>query len=276
MSHPLNKYIVQMGWGGFGDRTQALCYCMTLAKTRNRALVVNWEDVQFSQSFHDFFHIIDLPYAYTVPDAPTYPRIFRHLRNQGGDWWIYELKDYRIDTANEQVIVHSGRGFRSYNWKTLITHLRFTPQTAKEVLDILTKTENLLGDLPLVHLRGTDRAWKAEDVHALAENNGIAGILSDDKRAVDAYMSVHPQSVVINTGRDDGKPLHKTDPSRDRNIKMLADFCLLSKHGTDALNKESLFWRAAKKLGTSVDKWFIPAGKLEKWEDICFRSKYAT
>ena len=255
--HPLNKYIVHLGWAGFGDRLQALCHCILIAQKRNRILYTNWMDEHFQDSFWAYFNLTGIPYTKEFPAGDTYPKVFEHLRAPASSW-IYDLKDYTLDQSNATVLVFSSKGTRTFGWGTLTNHLTLTEQTQEEVMALVKGLENLIGDLPLIHLRGTDRKWEKEAVYALAEKHGKAAITSDDNRAIDAYKEV-ADVVIINSGREDNQPIHKYNPARSRHIKMLTDLYLLHKYGKACLNDQSVFWRASQNI--NVSKWFrsVPA-----------------
>ena len=274
--NPTTKYLISRGWFGFADRMNALCHCIRLARLRNRILNVYWSDRMIGESFQDLFNIINLPYTDVVPDLDTYPQIFRPLRNIPNELWIYELKDYELSEANASILVHSGRGKRTFNVTDLVTHLRFTEKTIEEVRNVLTKYTELgvTKDTKVVHLRGTDRPWKLEDVHTLAKQHGKVAIVSDDKLAVEAYLSKEPTSIVLTNGADNLKPLHKDDPSRAKTIKMLADFCLLHTHGVDTLNKESLFWKLSQRIDPLL--WMRLSPEPTTYNEFFMRSTHAT
>lgn len=260
--HPLKKYIVHLGWAGFGDRLQALCHCMLIAQKRNRILYTNWHDEHFNDSFWNYFHLVGIPYTFDYPEGETYPRVFEHLKAPASSW-IYDLKDYTLDQSNAQVLVYSSKGTRTFGWGVLTNHLVLTQQTQEEVMSVVYKLSPLIGNLPLIHLRGTDRKWNKEDVHALAKKYGEAAITSDDNRAIDAYKEV-ARAVIINSGREDNQPIHKYNPTRSRHIKMLADLYLLHKYGKACLNEQSVFWRASQNI--NVSKWFRSVQKPEQYD----------
>ncbi len=267
MNHPMVKYIVSLGWEGFGDRLQCLNYCMDLALTRNRILIVNWSDRWFG-GFDDYFQLVNIPYTDTCPPGKTHPSIFEHLRNVPADYWVYDLVDQSIDNSSAFIVVHPGVGVRTYNYTTLEKHLRFTPQTALEVAREMQRIREMSSGLPVVHLRGTDRPWTPEQIHKLAEKHGEVVLLSDDQRAVDAYLSVS-KAISLSVGREDGHPIHKVDPSRARVIRTLTDFCLIREYGVDTLNKESLFWNVAKVI--DVNEWFKEAPKHTEYDGFYIR-----
>lgn len=262
----LARYIVSLGWEGFGDRLQSLSYCINLALSRNRILIVNWSDRWFG-GFHNFFDLIDVPYLLKCPAGKTHPSIFEHMLNVPADDWTYDLADYRIDDSSVQITVHPGVGFRAFNYNLLSMHLRFTSDTAMEVADEM-KRIRALSDLPIVHLRGTDRPWDLKTVQELAAKHGRAALLGDDKKAAEAYLSC-AGGISLMAARDDGKPIHKFDNTRQRVIRMLADFCLLHDHGVGTLNDDSLFWQVSKKI--DVKRWFEPAPPAVKHRQFLIR-----
>lgn len=262
--HPLTRYIVSLGWEGFGDRLQCLSYCIALALSRNRVLVVNWSDRYFGGPFDDYFDLVGIPFASKQPPGETHPSIFKHLSNQPADDWVYDLDAYRIDDSQSFVTVHCGAGFRSYNTRLLELHLRFNDQTKLEIIDEMSRLRSI-SQLPIVHLRGTDRPWKHEDICNLAEKYGDVAILGDDQRAIDAYCA-QTNSVSLSAARSDNKPIHKSGSSRERNIRMLADFCLIHEYGVGCLNEASLFYRMAKDI--NVNEWFEPSGTASNYSEF--------
>lgn len=266
--HPLTKYIVSLGWEGFGDRLQCLSYCIDLALSRNRILVVNWSDRYFG-GFHEYFQLVGVPYAETCPKGKTHPSIFEHLLNVPADYWVFDLVEQRIDDSSAFITVHPGVGTRTFNYYTLQKHLRFTPRTALEVAEEMQRLRNI-STLPIVHLRGTDRPWTIEQIQKLADKHGEVALLSDDRFAVEAYLNIS-NGVSLAAARADGYPIHKTDTSRQRIIRMFADFCLLHEYGVGALNEDSLFWTIAKYI--DVKEWFDPAPELVKYEEFSIRPK---
>ena len=262
----LTRYLICFGWEGFGDRLQSLSYCINLARSRNRVLFVDWSDRMWSGGFHEFFDLVDLPYTTVRPEGPTDPSIFEHLRVPVDDW-IYDLKEYRIDDSSHRISVYPGVGFRAYNYYLLSLHLRFNKQTAEEVqreMQRLVPTE-----MKLVHLRGTDRAWKAEDIHKFAKQHGNVGLISDDQKAVDEYLKVSP-AVSLCAAETDSTPLHKGKVTREKIIRMLTDFCLLSRFGAGALNDQSLFYHVAKMV--DVKRWLETAGDEKNHGEFCIRN----
>jgi hypothetical protein len=105
-------------------------------------------------------------------------------------------------------------------------------------------------DLPLVHLRGTDREFKEYHWEALREKAPVAAVISDDATLVERWMNESPDSKLLS------KPVkgytHKMLTSKHKsNIALLTDFIALAQAPEAyALNQESLFFKMARITNT--------------------------
>jgi hypothetical protein len=105
-------------------------------------------------------------------------------------------------------------------------------------------------DLPLVHLRGTDRKHTEEQWEALREKAPVAMVISDDATLVERWMKDSPDSKLLS------KPVkgytHKMLTSKHKsNIALLTDFIALAQAPEAyALNQESLFFKMARITNT--------------------------
>lgn len=265
----LTRYIVSLGWEGFGDRLQCLSHCIWLANTRNRVLVVNWNDRWFGGGFHEFFQLINIPYALDQPEGRTHPSIVQHMRNVPADDWVYDLKEPSTENfeCTQPIQLHLGVGYRRWQYDLLEEHMRFHPDLdlAKRIVGLLDKASGR----PVVHLRGTDKGFNQESCKALAQRlESPVAIVSDDARAVRCFLEVRPNTIVLSEDLSEA-PLHKSAPSREKTLRMLAEFCLLSLRGLDTLCPDSLFWKAARSINT--DLWFRPAGEEQDHGDFLYR-----
>lgn len=267
----LGKYLVSKGWEGFCDRLQCLSHCITLALRHGHILQVNWDDRIWSHGtggFFRYFALVDLPYVTSAEEIPaglrTYPKYWRNGLELPLDDWIYRLKRklllhpvkaHKLD----QVWIHPSVGFRRFDHNQLVRHLRLTPEAVVAVSALL---ESVPRNLPVVHLRGTDRKVDEEKWQALRNQIPVACVVSDDARLVERWIAESPESVVFSdTLVSNTSGGHKIDPSSlaqhgfdkyHMNIRLIADFLLIAA-ATEAhpLNVDSLFFKMARNFGAA-------------------------
>ena len=265
----MNRYLISKGWEGFGDRLQCLSYSIHNALRYNRILFVDWQDRIWNHDesgFYRYFDLVDLPYVTSSEKIPANLEVFPPfwLRGLGlpADEWIHKLKDELVfDPLEgkhfEPVWVHPGVGFRAYDFVQLVSHLRFTSDTAAEVRALLV---NHSDDLPVVHLRGTDRAVSEERWFALRESAPVACVLTDDAVLARRWLDESPGSILLTDTLVEGTAAgHKLAPpvleqlgmtKHRMNIRLLVDFVLLaSAREAHALNEESVFFSMARLFG---------------------------
>lgn len=251
------KFIISKGFEGFCDRLQCLSDCLFLSIKYNRVLLVDWNDRIWREGFYRYFWFEDLEEPSAV-HGEIWPRWWKEaLAKPAGDW-IYKLRDeltFDIEKADPyaDVWVHPGIGIRTYNFGILARHWRLTDECKEHV------QEHLAGvpDLPVVHLRGTDRQFSEERFEELAGLVPKAAVVSDDEGLVDRWMKRCPESVVV-TKRflSDKMGGHRVPDLPDgltkhqMNLDLIADFmtlaCAKEAHG---LNEESLFCKMAVLYG---------------------------
>ena len=269
----LFRYIVSLGSEGLGDRLQCLSYCIWLARTRNRILFVNWQgDPAWPGGFEHYFQLVNLPYVSKAPafsSGQVHPGVFEHLLDVNPGLWVYDIKepDITFPDTDIKIIVHPGMGFRRWDVSDLQNHLRFTPETAKAVDEKFRFLLNQSQGLPVVHVRGTDRPWELDKLRAFVETQPErVALLSDDVHAVNNYLWLRPQTVVLSKPREDNLPDHKHKRTEESTFQMLAEFCLLSTvENASAFNTESLFFRMARIIKSS--KWFKSFDSFAEYSD---------
>jgi predicted SAM-dependent methyltransferase len=265
----MNRYLISKGWEGFCDRLQCLSHSINLALHYNRILYVDWEDRIWSHDgsgFYRYFDLVDLPYVTSSDQIPGHLKVFPPFWRRGlsftPDEWLHKLKDElvfdpQIGKHFEPVWVHPGVGFRAYDFGQLITHIRFTAETAAEVNALVDKAPD---NLPLVHLRGTDRAVSEERWAALMAEVPIACVISDDALLARRWCEESPDSVLLTDTLVEGtKAGHKLGTQEleqlgvskhQMNIRLLSDFVVLAlAKEAHALNEESLFFKMARLFG---------------------------
>lgn len=219
----MEKYVINGGFQGLGDRLQCLSYCMAFATKHNRILKINWEDRVWNDDFHNYFDIVGLPYTRDKIDfanKSVQPAIWKVLGDIPPDDWIWDLKTDKIDDYTADVVVHGGVGFRIYNMWYICQHLRIK----KPIIDMINTDP-----LPVVHLRGTDRYYQSKPLEEIFEKSGPARVLSDDIRLVEKWMKLSPDSVVLTSGRADLRPFHYVlENVYERNCRAIADFMTLA------------------------------------------------
>ena len=253
------KFIISKGFEGFCDRLQCLSDCLTISLKYNRVLIVDWTDRIWKEGFYRYFWFDGMPEPEAM-NGEIWPQWWDGaLPKPAGDW-IYKLKDelkFEIDKADPyaSVWVHPGIGVRTYNFGALARHWRLTDECKAFVLAQL----GAVPDLPVVHLRGTDRKFDEERFKALLEKVPKAVVVSDDERLVKRWMEASPDSVVMTkrfvTDTRGGHRVNEKDlpgglTKHEMNLGLIADFmtlaCAKEAHG---LNEESLFYRMAVLFG---------------------------
>jgi predicted SAM-dependent methyltransferase len=265
----MNRYLVSKGWEGFSDRLQCLSHCVTWALRYNRVLHVDWEDRIWSHGnggFHRYFDLVDLPYVSSVAQIPAGLDVFPSFWQRGmglpADEWIYKLKDELIFDPQEgrhyeSVWVHPGIGFRAYDFAQLPLHLRLSAAAATEIKPLLAVAPS---NLPVVHLRGTDRPLSEERWAVLRQIAPVACVVSDDQSLVRRWLQESPESVVLSDTlvesqggghKLDPKSLGKVGLDKHRmNIRLLTDFIVLAgAKEAHALNEQSIFFSMARMFG---------------------------
>jgi hypothetical protein len=265
----MNLYLVSKGWEGFCDRLQCLSHCVSLALQCERVLYIDWEDRIWSHGdggFFRYFDLVDLCYVTSPDDIPQKLPVFPPFWTRGlglpADEWIHKVQDEVVFdlatvTPSEPVWVHAGVGFRAYDFPLLAKHLRLSEEAVREIRPLL---EQAVHDLPLVHLRGTDRPVSEARWAAVRQSAPVACVISDDKALARRWLAESPQSVVLSTTLVEDKAAgHKLDAKaladygltkHVMNIRLLADFLILARaKEAHALNEESVFFQMARLFG---------------------------
>lgn len=244
------KFLVSKGWEGFSDRLQCLSYSVSTALRYNRVLYVDWNDNIWDTGFYRYFHFDGLEYTDTLNAIPkmfsVYPKFWQHKLMLPANSWIYDMKDqlvFDVKTTQDfsDVWVQPGIGFREYNMPLLVKHLRVN----KEIVDEIY-TEPIT-DLPVVHLRGTDRTFNDSDWSRVREVANTAYILSDDTRLIERWMNESPDSIVISKPQANITHFSLGIDKHQYNINLLREFFILgSASQAYALNEESLYFKMSR------------------------------
>lgn len=267
----MEKYVIVKGWEGFCDRLQMLSYGINIALRFNRTLYVDWRDriwTHDDSDFYRYFKLVGIPHLTStdiIPkDASVYPVFWKRGFDMPADEWMYEVRSWvefdpleasrTLGTHFEDVWVVPGLGSRSYDFTELAKHLRLTEETVQQVAPFLPETPTTL---PVVHLRGTDRAVPEGAWDRLRQAAPVALVLSDDKALADRWMAESPESLLSSGSRVAGSVAgHKLSAAElqkhgltkhEMNIQLIADFLLLASAAEAyALNEESLFFKMAR------------------------------
>lgn len=237
-----NKYIIHKGWQGFGDRLQCLSYCVSIAKTYNRILYVDWRDriwTHDEKDFYNYFYFSGLNYiekAQSIGSGTVHPDFWDGILGKQLDDWAHGIKPWtelNLDDFPEQDIwVHNSVGFRRWDFNLLSSHLRFVPEVARQVAVLMKDFEP---GQPVVHLRGTDKQFSEERWQELRTLAPVAQIVSDDARLVNRWMQESPESRLLSdtlvASHGGGHLLSAKDigamTKYRMNIRLLADFVIL-------------------------------------------------
>ncbi len=248
-----DKYIVSKGWEGFGDRLQCLSYCINSALRYNRTLYVDWTDTIWGTSFYKYFYLVGVPFCTTdsaIAYKTIYPTFWDNKLMLPANNWVYDIRDQLLfepvkELHYEDVWVHSGIGYRAYDFGQLVARLRLQESVAEYIRDRLPTTE-----LPIVHLRGTDRKVSDESWAVLREKAPEALVLSDDFSLVQRWLSESPRSQAFSAPCDGITHFSKNVDKHRMNLSVLTDFFVLATAQTAyALNTESLFFSTARLFG---------------------------
>lgn len=253
------KYIISKGFEGFCDRLQCLSECLTTSIKYNRALMVDWNDRIWKEGFYRYFYFDGVEEPELV-EGECWPKWWEYaLYKPSGDW-IYKLRDeltFEVDKADgyADIWVHPGIGVRTYNFGTLARHWRLTDECKAYVQERLEG----LPDLPVVHLRGTDRKFTEERFEELLKAVPRAAVVSDDEGLTKRWMEASPESVVLTrkfvTNQRGGHRLNESElpagmTKHQMNLELIADFMILATaKEAHALNEESLFFRMSTLYG---------------------------
>ena len=247
------KYIVSKGWQGFGDRLQCLSYCLNSALRYNRSLYVDWNDTIWQEGFYRYFHFVDLPFVTSDKDikySTIYPAFWKHKLMLPANAWVYNIKnELEFEPLKnlhyEDVWVHSGIGYREYDFNQLPKHLRLNDDIAQEI-----KARLIDFDLPVVHLRGTDREVSESKWAELRSAAPIAWVISDDKALIDRWMAESPESKVFSNAKAGVNHLTEDANKHEMILQLLTDFFAIASADTAyALSDDSLFFSMARLLG---------------------------
>lgn len=246
------KYLVVKGWEGFSDRLQCLSYAVTCALRYNRTLYVDWTDDIWGTSFYDYFYFEGLPYIddyRKIPKGSTvYPHFWNHKLMLPANTWVYDMKDqlvFDISKTKEfaDVWVQPGIGYREYDMPLLVKHLRVRPDIVEHVY-----TEPLT-DLPVVHLRGTDRTFTNDDWERLRNDAPTAYVLSDDTTLIERWMNDSPDSIVISKPQANITHFSTNVDKHQYNLDLLHEFYILgSANVAYALNQDSLYFKMSRMM----------------------------
>jgi hypothetical protein len=277
----MNLYLISKGWEGFCDRLQCLSHCLNIAVQNHRVIYVDWEDriwCHGSGGFFSYFDLVDICYVTSDLDIPRELPVFPPFWTRGlglpADEWIHKVKDEVVfdlqsSAPDQPVWVHPGVGFRAYDFNLFPKHLRLNTEVAVEILPLLARA---IDELPVVHLRGTDRPMSEERWASLRASAPVASVISDDLSLAKRWMAESPQSVLLSDTLVAEKAAgHKLDAGtlgnygltkHAMNIRLLADFLILARAKTAyALNAESVFFSMARLFGAcgGVEPLFQPA-----------------
>jgi len=258
------KYIIHKGWQGFGDRLQCLSYAVSISKSCSRSLIVDWGDriwTHDEKGFYDYFWFWDIqqPKKRVPDDAPVHPPFWQGILEKQCDDWCHNIKDWlelRLDLLPQQDIwVLGSVGFRRWDFNQLVKHMRFMGWVAQDVSKLL-KAFN--PELPVVHLRGTDKAFSEEIWQRLRQSAPVAQIVSDDIRLVNRWLQESPDSIILTdtlVASQGGGHLLPSDQlpktKYEMNIRLLADFLILSKaKQAYGLVEDSSFFEMARLFGS--------------------------
>ena len=248
------KYLITKGWEGFSDRLQCLSYAVTCSLRYNRTLYVDWTDDIWGNSFYDYFYFEGLPYIDDYRKIPkgssVYPHFWNHKLMLPANVWVYDIKDqlvFDISKCNDfsDVWVQPGIGYREYNIPLLLKHLRIRPDIVDSVY-----TEPIT-DLPVVHLRGTDRSFTDEDWARCRQLAPTAYVLSDDTKLIDRWKSESPDSIIISKPMADVTHFSTNVDKHQYNLDLLREFYILASAGEAyALNEKSLYFNMSRTMGS--------------------------
>lgn len=251
----MTKYLIVKGWEGFSDRLQCLSYAVTCALRYNRVLYVDWTDDIWGNSFYDYFYFENLEYIDDYRKIPkcvtTYPHFWNNKHMLPANSWVYDMKDQLVfDIAKTKeftdVWVQPGIGYREYDMPLLTKYLRVRPDIVSEVYS------QCITDLPVVHLRGTDRNYTIDDWNRVRQQAPVAYVLSDDTTLIERWMSESPDSIVISTPETNVTHFSTNVNKHQYNIKLLREFFILGCAKTAyALNENSLYYQMSKIIGSS-------------------------
>jgi len=219
----------------------------------SRTLYVDWTDTIWGADFYKYFYLVGVPFC-TADSAIAYKTIYPNFWDNKlmlpANNWVYDIKDQLLfdpvkELHYEDVWVHSGIGYRAYDFEQLVATLRLQESVAEYIRDKLPTT-----DLPIVHLRGTDRNVSEESWAALRKKAPIALVLSDDFSLVQRWLSESPLSQAFSTPCDGVTHFSKNVDKHHMNLAVLTDFFVLAAaQNAYALNSESLFFNMARLFG---------------------------
>ena len=289
----MDRYLIGKGWEGFCDRLQCASHCIDIALHYNRILCIDWTDriwTHDDRNFYSYFDLVGIPYVTSVGQVPlqleTYPALWQGDLGRLADEWLYDRKAEIAFDATERnhhqpIWVYPGIGHRYYDFVRLHNQMRFRPEIAAEIKCLI---EDVPTGLPVVHLRGTDRAIPEGRWDELRRAAPVAVVVSDDSALVARWRAESPDSIVVSdvlapniASNGAGIGTHKTDPltlknqgldKHQLNLRLLADFIIMARAPqAHAINSDSLFFSMARFFGQcgGASQIFVPAGKAEKF-----------
>jgi hypothetical protein len=250
----MQRYMIHKGYEGFGDRLQSLSFCIDLAKMYNRTLYVDWYDKIWNDDFYEYFFFEGIDFTTECPTEykTVYPTFWENGLGLVVDKWIHHLPMVKFDQDQkkfEDVWVHPGIGFRRWDISMIVDHLRLMPDVHEQIKQQVAKHDP---ELPVVHLRGTDRTDDKTfiSVMELSKKVPVAHVVSDDSKLVDMWQSVSPSSTFEMTNV--AHHFNRTSDKRKSNIKALSDFFILAsaKEAHGIKQEESAFFKMARLFNT--------------------------
>lgn len=256
MHFPMLKYLVAKGWEGFGDRLECLSYAILSAKRFNRVLYVDWTDTIWKEGFYRYFHFVDLAHTDRLSDIDealtVWPTFWQHKLMLPANEWVQDQpwkndNDFKPLEGKhwEDVWVQVANGFREWDMADLSSHLRLNENIIKEIGPIPN-------DLPVVHLRGTDRTFDEANWDRLREKAPIARVISDDATLVKRWLYQSPKSIDQSSPKE-GYNHKSIGRKHNANISLLRDFLTLSDaNEAYAINEDSVFFKQARMVNTKL------------------------
>lgn len=210
------RFVVLKGVEGFGDRLQCLLQAIEYADATSRYLVVDWRDDDWSHQDLAFDHYFSLKhvrnfrfdefaalYEFSKQEADIAPRSWRHkvlekrfrdyiyqpIFGFGDNAIINEISEYRHEDFDEDVVVYSGVGSRTYHYKHL-SKLRLQKWINDRIVSFATEEGLRKHSFDVVHLRGGSKRWNG----GVVEDSGLDNAIHERWPHQTAYLDyLHAQ-----------------------------------------------------------------------------------
>jgi hypothetical protein len=328
-TNTIGQIVIVKGWEGFADRIQVLSHCMEYCKKTGATLCVDWRDYMWSHNpkydFHYYFEIVGIRTItieeaiehihslgpkvpgpggtpFETPEVKIFPPVWTIETLAQEPCELFHFPEYENTVelkvaqlySQYDVIIHNGKGNRTYHSSNLLTNLRFKVDICDHIISRLSSL--FQQPYSAIHLRGTDRLsgktieqhieYVTEQYDALDPHEKQRVFIVTDmdelrnlgiRRIPTAEYLPNPKVALLPKGSKRGRHMLREEAlefygleKRDLVLDALTDFMILCLSDKIISNQpESLFSKMAELLRSNGGKMGIKnwLSKGDKSED---------